>query len=135
MTVLVDLNMTISPEGICDLPEDDGVLAVGGVATLQGVVRRFVLTPGDLWEDLGAGADLGSYQGAGVTSGQVDALQSRLQSEALEEDGAVDCNVSAVLDAARQILSVRGELVTDDGAFPFDVPLTADTAAAITARE
>lgn len=131
---LTDLAMAIDAEGVTGLPEHDDALATGARVIAEAVARRWVLVPGTLWEDEGAGADLLGFQGTGLTPEAVAALEARLRQEALAEGGVLAADVTVELDAARRLLAARGALETVEGPYELVLPLTPDTAAALAAR-
>jgi len=133
MTIDVDLAMTLV-EGVADLPEDDTVLAVGPAVAAQDVARRWILTPGDLWEDESAGADLLAFQGEGVTPRAKTSLEARLLAEALAVPRVAAATVTLDLDAGRQLLGARAELDTDDGPVEAIVALDATSLDAVLGR-
>lgn len=130
MTITVDLAMTLV-DGTADVPEDDSVLVAGPPAAAQEVARRWILTPGDLWEDEAAGAGLLAYQGEGLTPRGRTALEARLLAEALAVPRVAAASATLDLDAGRQALAARGDLDTDDGPVDLLVPLDATSTAIV----
>jgi len=128
--------MVVGDDGQLDIPGLDTELATGAVASAQDALRRVVLTPGDLWESPGDGADLYSWQGESLTPAQKTDLQTRCQTEAEQGAQVVEARVTLTLTDESELLSVHIVVDTDDGeSSELVTPLTSDNAAALATND